>query len=101
MLACLIVALLAVIGQGALNVVSAAMVNVAEMFAVSISITGATGLTSRVNPVLEGSLDDAFGSIVFVPDFVDNTSGLISLVAATYLNLPPDPSGDGSWRTST
>lgn len=37
----------------------------------------------------------SFGTTLFVPGLIDNITGLISLVSAAYVDLPPNPSGDG------
>lgn len=49
-------------------------------------------------PVTEGPFTSS-GSLfqtLFVPGVVDNTSGLVSIVAGGYVDLPPGPSGAGT-----
>ena len=82
-------------------------VGVGDTFTIPISITGATDLTSwqfdlafnpaivKANAVTEGPFMSAFGGTLFTPGVIDNVTGLISLVADSYVDLPPDPSGDG------
>jgi len=82
-------------------------VSVGDIFTIPISITGATDLTSwqfdlafnpavvQANSVTEGPFLSAFGTTLFTPGVIDNVAGLISLVADSYVDLPPNPSGDG------
>ena len=82
-------------------------VGVGDIFTIPISITGATDLTAwqfdlafnpaivQVNSVNEGTFLSAFGQTMYVPGFIDNTAGLISGVADAYIDLAPNPSGDG------
>ena len=82
-------------------------VGVGDTFTIPISIMGATDLTSwqfdlafdpaivTANSVTEGPFMSAFGATLFIPGVIDNGTGLISLVADSYLDLPPNPSGDG------
>jgi hypothetical protein len=48
-------------------------------------------------PVTEGSFTSSGGTFLtlFVPGVVDNVTGLVSLVAGAFLDLPPGPSGSG------
>ena len=82
-------------------------VGVGDTFTIPISITGSTDVTSwqfdlayspslvKANSVTEGPFMSAFGTTSFTPGVIDNVTGLISLVADSYVDLPPDPSGDG------
>jgi hypothetical protein len=45
--------------------------------------------------VTEGPFMSAFGTTLFTPGVIDNVTGLISLVADFYVDLPPNPSGTG------
>jgi hypothetical protein len=47
------------------------------------------------NSVTEGPFMSTFGATLFTPGVIDNTGGLISLVADAYVDLPPNPSGGG------
>lgn len=82
-------------------------VGVGDTFTIPISITGATDLTSwqfdlsfdpsivQANSVTEGPFMSAFGLTSFGPGVIDNGTGMISLVTDAYVDLPPNPSGDG------
>ena len=82
-------------------------VGVGDTFTVPISITGTTDLTAwqfdlafnpaivQANSVNEGTFLSSFGQTMYVPGFIDNTAGLISGVADAYIDLAPNPSGDG------
>ena len=82
-------------------------VGVGDTFTIPISITGVTDLTAwqfdltfnpaivQVNSVDEGTFLSSFGQTLYVPGFIDNTAGLISGVADSYVDLAPNPSGDG------
>jgi hypothetical protein len=98
---------------GAVPIVSAgtAAVNVGDIFTIPISYTSVGGvdpdLTSwqfdlsfsptvlQANVVTEGPFMASFGTTLFTEGVIDNTTGLISLVAASYVDLPPNPSGSG------
>ena len=41
----------------------------------------------------------SFGTTLFSPGVIDNGTGLISLVTDSYVDLPPNPSGDGVLAT--
>jgi Cohesin domain len=81
--------------------------NVGDTIIVPISIADATDLTSwqfdlafdptlvTANSVTEGSFLSAFGFTLFGSGVIDNIAGAISLVTDSYVDLPPDPSGDG------
>jgi hypothetical protein len=78
-------------------------------FMVPIEISGAADLVTwnfdlafdpldvQALAVTEGPFTSGNGQFLtlFDPGFIDNVSGLISLVAGAYLDLPPGPSGDG------
>jgi hypothetical protein len=78
-----------------------------DTFTIPISITGATDVTSwqfdlafspaivKANSVTEGPFMSAFGATLFTAGVIDNVTGLISLNADAYVDLPPDPSGSG------
>jgi len=82
-------------------------VGVGDSFTIPISITGATDLTSwqfdlayspsivTATNVTEGPFMSAFGLTLFTAGVINNITGLISLVADAYVDLPPDPSGSG------
>jgi general secretion pathway protein D len=87
-------------------------VSVGSTFTIPISIADATDLTSwqfdlafnpaivKANSVTEGPFMLAFGTTLspptfFSPGVIDNTTGLISLVADSFIDLPPLPSGAG------
>ena len=82
-------------------------VHIGDTFTIPISITGATDVTSwqfdlafspaivKANSVTEGPFMSAFGATLFTPGVIDNVTGLISLTADAYIDLPPDPSGSG------
>lgn len=76
-------------------------------FTIPVLIVGASNLNSwqfdisydpllfRVNSVTEGTFLSSFGATLFTPGVIDNNTGLLSLVADAYVDLPPDPSGAG------
>jgi general secretion pathway protein D len=78
-------------------------------FTVPIVITGAEDLVTwqfdlafdpadlQALSVSEGPFTSGDGQFLtlFIPGVIDNVSGLISLVAGGYLDLPPGPSGNG------
>jgi hypothetical protein len=82
-------------------------VGVGDTFTIPISIADAVDLTSwqfdlvfdptivTANSVTEGPFMSSFGTTLFSPGVIDNTAGLISLVTDSYVDLPPNPSGDG------
>ena len=87
-------------------------VNVGDTVTIPISITGAVDLTSwqfnlafnpaivKANSVTEGPFLSSFGTTLippttFGPGTIDNTTGLISLVTDSFIDLPPLPSGNG------
>ena len=88
--------------------VDSATVNVNDTFFINLNvdIEGAD-LTSwqfdvsfnpillQANTVTEGSFLSSFGTTLFTPDVIDNTTGLISLVATLFVDLPPNPNWSG------
>jgi hypothetical protein len=82
-------------------------VGVGDIFPIPISITGAAEVSSwqfdlafdpaivQADFVDEGPFLSSFGATLFTPGVIDNVAGLISLVADSYVDLPPNPSGDG------
>jgi len=93
----------------AVPVISAPIVTVGvgDTFTIPILIAGAADLTFwqfdlafnpaivQANSVTEGPFMSAFGLTLFTPGVIDNVTGLISLIADSYVDLPPDPSGNG------
>ena len=93
----------------AIPIVSApsVIVEVGDVFTVPILIADAADLTTwqfdlafdpsvvQAGAVSEGTFMSDFGGTFFVPGIADNTSGLISLVSASYIDLPPLPAGSG------
>ena len=85
--------------------------NAGDTFVIPISIANAGDLASwqfdltfnptvvRANSVTEGPFLSAFGATLFGSGAVDNTSGRISLVTDSFVDLPPDPSGSGVLAT--
>ena len=81
--------------------------NVGDVVTISISISGTSDLTSwqfdlafnpaivKANSVTEGPFMSNFGITLFIPGVIDNVTGLISLNADSYVDVPPDPFGDG------
>jgi hypothetical protein len=82
-------------------------VTVGDTFTIPISITDAVDLISwqfdlsfnalllQANLVSEGPFMSSFGTTLFSPGVIDNGTGLISLVTDAYVDLPPNPFGDG------
>jgi len=82
-------------------------VSVGDTFTIPISISDAVDLASwqfdlafdpaivQANLVSEGPFMSSFGTTLFTPGVIDNGTGLISLVADLYVDLPPNPSGNG------
>jgi len=108
-LAIALVVMLHPLPSEAVPVISAPFVTVGvgDTFTIPIAITGATDLTFwqfdlafspaivRANSVTEGPFMSAFGTTLFTAGVIDNVTGLMSLVADSYVDLPPDPSGAG------
>src|ERR1700730_8096691 len=84
-----------------------ATVHVGDVFTIPISIANTTDLFAwqfdlsfkpsivHALAVTEGPFMSSFGTTLFTPGVIDNGSGLISLVADFFVDLPPDPSGSG------
>ena len=45
--------------------------------------------------ITEGPFLSAFGTSLFGAGVIDNGTGLISIVTGAYVDVPPNPSGDG------
>jgi hypothetical protein len=102
-------------GMGAVEAtqVSAPFVTVAvgDVFTISIAVSDAADLTSwqldlsfdpavvAAGAVTEGPFLAGFGATLFTAGVVDSTTGLVSLVADAFVDLPPDPSGSGILAT--
>lgn len=81
-------------------------VNVGNIVSINLSVVDAIDLTSwqfdlaynptilQANQVIEGPFLSSAGTTFFTPGVIDNTTGLISLVAASFVDLFP-PSGNG------
>jgi Cohesin domain len=84
-------------------------VHIGDVFAIPISITDAIELTSwqfdlsfspsiiKANTVTEGPFLSESGTktTLFIPGVIDNVTGHITLVADSFADLPPGPSGSG------
>lgn len=80
---------------------------VGDTFSINLNVADAVDLTSwqfdlrydptilRTNTVMEGSFLSAFGATFFTPGVIDNTTGLISLVANSFVDFTPTPNGSG------
>jgi hypothetical protein len=87
--------------------VGSATVEVGDLVTIPVSITDAVDLTFwqfdlafdptvvQANVVTEGPFLSAFGATLFGAGVIDNGAGLISLVTNAYVDLPPNPAGDG------
>jgi hypothetical protein len=87
--------------------VGSATVGVGDLVTIPVSITEATDLTFwqfdlMFDPVVvqgttitEGPFLSAFGTSLFGAGVIDNGTGLISIVTGAYVDVPPNPSGDG------
>lgn len=85
-------------------------VNVGNIVSINLSVVDAIDLTSwqfdlaynptilQANQVIEGPFLSSAGTTFFTPGVIDNTTGLISLVAASFVDLFP-PSGNGVLAT--
>ena len=91
-------------------------VTVGDHFSLNINVAGAIDLglwqfdlaynpsILQANLITEGPFLASFGTTlfpptVFNPGIIDNTSGLISLTANAFTDLPPLPNGDGVLAT--
>ena len=84
--------------------------NVGDTFSLNLNVADAVDLTSwqfdlaynptllQANLVTEGPFLASAGSTAFIPGVIDNTTGLISLVSALFVDLFP-PSGNGVLAT--
>ena len=84
---------------------------VGDTFLLPIAITGAVDVWSwqfdlafdpaivQAKAVREGPFLSSMGTSIFGPGVIDNTTGLVSLVTGVYVDLPPNPSGDGVLAT--
>lgn len=87
--------------------VGSAAVTQGSTFNIPVTVTNAVNLTSwqfdlkyeptvlRANLVSEGPFLSSAGTTFFTPGVIDHTTGYISLVSASYVGLPPGPSGHG------
>jgi hypothetical protein len=87
--------------------VGSATVDVGDLVTILVFIDDATDLTFwqfdlafdpavvQANSITEGPFLSAFGATLFGAGAIDNGAGLISLVTNAYLDLPPNPAGDG------
>lgn len=86
--------------------VDSATVNVGDTFTINLTVTDAVDLTAwqfdlgynplhvQANGVTEGPFLSSAGTTFFTPGVIDNTTGLISLVSASFVDLTP-PGGSG------
>lgn len=93
-------------GQAVSFTVDSATVNVGDTFSINFNVVDAIDLTSwqfdlaynptilQANLVTEGPFLSSAGTTFFTPGVIDNTTGLISLVSASFVDLTP-PSGSG------
>jgi hypothetical protein len=105
----ILVVLVAMAGPAHATAISAPFVSVGvgDSFTIDIAIDDSINLTSwqfdlafdvavaRADGVAEGPFMSSFGATLFVPGFIDNLNGLISLTSAFYVDVPPNPAGDG------
>jgi general secretion pathway protein D len=87
--------------------VGSAAVGVGDLVTIPVFIDDATDLTFwqfdlafdpavvQANTITEGPFLLAFGATLFGAGVIDNGAGLISLVTNAYVDLPPNPAGDG------
>ncbi len=93
-------------GQALSFTVDSATGNVGDSFSINLNVVDAIDLTSwqfdlaynptilQANLVMEGPFLSSAGTTFFTPGVIDNTTGLISLVSASFVDLTP-PSGSG------
>ena len=91
--------------------VNSITVNVSDTFSINLDVVNALDLTAwqfdlAYNPrllqasrVFEGPFFATFGTTLFVPGFIDNTTGLISGVSNLFVDLAPNPQGNGVLAT--
>jgi hypothetical protein len=82
-------------------------VNVGDTFLINLNVADAIDLASwqfdlaynptflQANLVTEGPFLSSFGTTLFTPGVIDNTIGLISLVANSFVDFTPPPNGSG------
>lgn len=87
--------------------VGSAILQEGSVFTIPVRIDGAGILTSwqfdfvydplalRVLSVSEGPLFRQFGASMFNPGVNDEAAGIVSLITNAYVDLPPEPFGDG------
>ena len=87
--------------------VGSATVAVGDLVTIPVFIDEATDLTFwqfdlafdpavvQANTITEGPFLSAFGATLFGAGVIDNGAGLISLVTDAYVDLPPNPAGEG------
>lgn len=90
--------------------VDSATVGIGDTFSINLNVADALSLTSwqfdlaydptllQANSVTEGTFLSSAGTTFFTPGVIDNTTGLISLVSASFVDLFP-PSGSGLLAT--
>jgi hypothetical protein len=98
-------------GQALSFTVDAPTVNVSGTFSINLNVVDAIDLTSwqfdlaynpailQANLVTEGPFLSSFGTTLFTPGFIDNTTGLISGVANAFVDISPLPNGSGVLAT--
>lgn len=91
--------------------VGSASVTAGTTFSIDVTVTNAVDLTSwqldvgydpsrlQANSVTEGPFLSSFGTTLFVPGFIDNTSGLIGGISNFFVDLVPFPTGSGVLAT--
>lgn len=97
-------------GQALTVTVDSATVNVGDTVSLNINVADAVNLTSwqfdlgydptilHADLVTEGPFLSSAGTTVFTPGIIDNSTGLISLVSDSFVDLTP-PSGSGVLAT--
>jgi hypothetical protein len=87
--------------------VDSATVHVGDTFSINLNVANAMDLTSwqfdlaydptrlRANLVTEEPFLSSFGTTLFTPGVIDNTTGLVSLVANSFVDFTPPPNGSG------
>jgi Cohesin domain len=97
-------------GEATSFTVDSATVNIADVFNINLRVVDAVNLSSwqfdlaynptilQANLVTEGSFLSSAGTTFFIPGAIDNTTGLISLVSTSFVDLTP-PSGSGVLAT--
>lgn len=86
---------------------SLSTVDVGDTFSVNVHVAQAVDLTSwqfdlKYNPLLlraesvaEGPFLNSFGTTLFLPGVIDNSTGDITVVTNAYVDFGPLPNGDG------